>query len=152
MKKILVALDYSPAAEKVAMAGYAFAKSMRAEVILAHVITEPAFYAMDYSPIMGYTGSYTTGALEVVEDIKKEAENFLAAAAKHLGDAAITTKVLEGETADAILEFAIECKADLVVIGSHSHQGIDRLFSTAIATHLLKHSAIQLLVIPTDDK
>jgi nucleotide-binding universal stress UspA family protein len=151
MKKILIALDYSPAAEKVAQAGYALAKSMKAEAILAHVITEPAFYAMDYSPIMGYRGAYTSGAVEVVEDITKEAENFLTAAAAHLGDPKISTKVLQGETADAILEYAIESKVDIIVAGSHSHHGLDRLFNTHIASHLLKHTKTQLLIIPTDD-
>ncbi|MEO7984714.1 MAG: universal stress protein [Bacteroidota bacterium] len=151
MKKILIALDYSPAAEKVAQAGYGLAKSLKAEAILAHVITESAFYAMEYSPIMGYSGAYTSGAVEVVEDIRKEAENFLTAAAAHLGDPKISTKVLEGDTADAIRDYAAESNVDIIVVGSHSHHGLDRLFSTHVAGHLLKHSKTQLLIIPTDD-
>lgn len=151
MKKILIAIDYTPAAEKVAEAGYALAKVIKAEVVLVHVITEPAFYAMDYSPIMGYSGGYIAGSLDVVEDIKKEAETFLAAAVKHLGDSNIATMVLQGETTNAIIQYSIEWKADLIVLGSHSHHGLDRLFSTHAANHLLKHSKIPLLAIPTDD-
>jgi nucleotide-binding universal stress UspA family protein len=77
MKKILIAIDYTPSAEKVAETGYALAKALKAEVAIVHVITEPAFYAMDYSPIMGYTGGYTTGTVEILDGITKEAENFL---------------------------------------------------------------------------
>ena len=152
MKKILIAIDYTPSAEKVAETGYALAKALKAEVTIIHVITEAAFYAMDYSPIMGYNGGYTTGAIEMVEDIKKEAENFLAASVKHLNDNSIATRVLEGETTDAILKFSIEWNADLIVLGSHSHHGFDRLFGTDTASFILKNSKIPLLAIPTEDK
>jgi nucleotide-binding universal stress UspA family protein len=152
MKKILIAIDYTPAAEKVAEAGYALAKATQAEVTIVHVITEAAYYAMDYSPIMGYTGGYTTGAAEVADDIKKEAGNFLAAAVKHLGDNSISTMVLEGETAEAIIQYSTAWNADLIVLGSHSHHGLDKLFGTDAANYILKHSKIPLLAIPTDDK
>ncbi|MEO8768657.1 MAG: universal stress protein [Ferruginibacter sp.] len=152
MKKILIAIDYNPSAQKVAETGYALAKAMQAELSIVHVITEPAYYAMDYSPIMGYQGGYTTGTIEVLEDIKKEAQNFLAATVLHLGDDNITTMVLDGETTDAILKYSIEWNADLIVLGSHSHHGFEKLFSTDTATHVLKHSKVPVLAVPTDEK
>ncbi|MBK7437694.1 MAG: universal stress protein [Saprospiraceae bacterium] len=45
MKKILIAIDYNPTAENVAKIGYAVAKAFQAEVVLVHVITDPAFIA-----------------------------------------------------------------------------------------------------------
>ena len=149
MKKILIAIDYNPTAEKVAETGYAVAKGLQSEVMLVHVITEAAYYAMDYSPIMGYTGSYTAGALELADDIRIKAESFLEASKKHLADESISTRVLKGEIAQAILDYSIAWKADLIVMGSHTHHGIDRLFTTDIAAYMLKHSKIPLLVIPT---
>ena len=38
MKKVLIALDYDPTAQKVAEAGYSLAKSLNAEVILLDLI------------------------------------------------------------------------------------------------------------------
>lgn len=152
MKRILIAIDYSPAAEKVAETGYALAKSLMAEVAIVHVITEAAFYAMDYSPIMGYKGAYTAGAIEVLNEITKEAENFLAATVRHLDDNSITTMILQGEKHEAILQCSIEWKADLIILGSHSHHGLERLFSTDTASYILKHSKIPLLAIPTEEK
>ena len=53
MKKILIALDYNPSAEKIAEAGYALAKATNAAVILMHVVADPVYYSnLDYSPIM----------------------------------------------------------------------------------------------------
>lgn len=151
MKKILIALDYTPAAQKVAEIGYAIAKALKAEVAIAHVITEAAFYAIDYSPIMGYKGSYTEGAKEIVKDIKKEAENFLAASVQHLDDKNIQTMVLEGDTMQAILNCCKEWRADMIVLGSHSHHGLDRIFGTDTAHYILKHSGIPMLAIPTEE-
>ncbi|MGZ8554380.1 MAG: hypothetical protein ACXWV8_13290 [Chitinophagaceae bacterium] len=39
-----------------------------------------------------------------------------------------------------------------MVIGSHSHHGLDRLFGIHIASFILKHSKIPLLAIPTEEK
>lgn len=149
MKKILIAIDYNPSAEKVAEAGYELAKALNAELTIAHVMAEPAYYAMEYSPIMGYQGGYTAGTVAVYNDIKKEAKTFLAAAVKHLDDPAIKTKVLAGDIDDAILKYCKSRKVDLIVVGSHSHTGLKRLFVTDVASHLLKHSPIPMLVIPT---
>ena len=43
MKKVLIALDYNPTAQKVAEVGFSLAKSMNAEITLLHVITDPVF-------------------------------------------------------------------------------------------------------------
>lgn len=153
MKKILISIDYNPSAEKVAEAGYALAKAMKAEVTLAHVMAEPAYYAADYSPIMGYQGGYTNGILDVVDNIKKEATEFLSAAAKHLGDPAIKTKALSGDNIeDAILKYAESRKMDLIVIGSHRHHGLERLLIPDVAVQIVKHSKVPLFIIPTVDK
>jgi nucleotide-binding universal stress UspA family protein len=125
---------------------------MGAEVTIVHVITDAAYYAIDYSPIMGYQGGYTAGTVELIEDIKKEAELYLAASVKHLGDPQIKTVVLEGDTIDSIITFSQNWPADLIVMGSHSHRGLERLFVSDVATHVLKQSKIPLLIIPVEDK
>jgi len=61
MKKILIAIDYDPTAQKVAEEGFELAKTMGAEVVLLHVIADPVYYSStDYSPIMGFTGYLNT--------------------------------------------------------------------------------------------
>ena len=152
MKRIVIALDYNPSSEKVAAAGYELAKALHAEVTLLHVITDPTYYAADYSPIMGYQGAYTEGTIAVVNDLKKTACEFLEAAAKHLGNEDIKQKVLEDDTEDAILEYGKKHKVDLIVMGSHHHKGIERLFVTDLAAHVVRHSKVPLYIIPTSEK
>jgi len=151
VKRILIALDYNPSAEKVAATGYTLAKALGAEVVLVHVITEPEYYALEYSPIMGYQGGFSAGTIALAEDIKKEAENFLTASVAHLGNNGIQSIVLEGDTAESILKYSQDWNADLIVMGSHSHKGLDRLFVTDMAASILKNSKIPLLTIPTEE-
>jgi len=151
MKKILIAIDYNLSAEKVAAAGYELAKVMNAEITLVHVIADAAYYAEQYSPIMGYNGFYTEGTIAVCTGIKKEAKDFLAAAVKHLGDPDIKTKALAGKIDEAILKYSRSHQVDLIVIGSHRHKGLVRLLVTDVTAHILKHSEIPLFIIPTVD-
>lgn len=152
MKKICIALDTSPSAEKVAELGYSYAKALNAEVTLIHVINDVSYYTMNYDPIMGYAGFLTTNTLELVEGLKKEAEKFLASSGKHLKDDAIKTAVLEGSPADAILEFATTWNADLIILGTHSRSGLANLIMGSIAIEVVKSSQIPILIIPTKDK
>ena len=55
MKKVLIALDFDPVAQKIAESGYALAKSMNAKVVLLHVVSDAAYYSsLNYSPMMGF--------------------------------------------------------------------------------------------------
>ncbi|MBS1495364.1 MAG: universal stress protein [Bacteroidetes bacterium] len=151
MKKVIIAIDYNPDSEKVAKTGFTIAKALQASVLLVHVIAEASYYAMSYSPIMGFEGFISENSLLLGEEIKKEANNFLKSTAKFLGDETIQTAVLEGKTTEAILEYAKKENADLMVIGSHSHSGLYKLFISATATSFLKHCTIPLLIIPTNE-
>ena len=57
MKKVLIALDYDPTAQKVAEVGFSLAKTMGAEIILLHVISDPLQYVSDkHFSVMGFAG------------------------------------------------------------------------------------------------
>ncbi len=56
MKKILIAIDYAPSAQKVAEMGYEIGKALQAKMTLLHVIEDTNYYASVYDPIMGFGG------------------------------------------------------------------------------------------------
>lgn len=152
MKKILIALDYNPSAEKIAETGYALAKATGAAVILMHVVAEPNYYStLDYSPIMGYTGFSSPDMLMLIDDteVKKASQDFLDQSKKHLGDEQITTLVGEGDCAEAILLAATGLNVDIIVMGTHSRRGLDKILMGSIAEKVLHRSQIPLFIIPT---
>ena len=151
MKKVLIALDFDPTAQKVAEVGYSFSKSLGAEVILLHVIVDPIYYSsVESFPIIGYTGSLIT-PLQIpdIEETKKESGLFLDKIKLHLGDDTIQTLIEEGDFADLILNKAKELKVDTIVLGSHSRRWLEDVIMGSVTEDVLRHSTIPLFIIPT---
>ena len=152
INKVLIALDYDPTAQKVAEQGFSMAKSMNAEVILLHVITDPVFYSnAGYSPIMGFNGYMDMGPVQLdsVEGLKNASLQYLEKSKQHLGDNAIRTIVKEGDFADTILEIAKEEHANIIVLGSHSRKWLENIVMGSVTEKVLHHTSIPLLIVPT---
>ncbi|MBO9682762.1 MAG: universal stress protein [Flavisolibacter sp.] len=153
MKTILVALDYEPSAQKIADTGLTFAKSMKAEMILLHVVPESSYYSsLKYSPILGFE---TLSAINVVEtenelELTKTAEDFLETIRRNLGDESITILVKTGDLGENVLEVAKNRKADMIVIGTHHKRGIEKILSGSVAEKVFHHSPVPLLIIPVE--
>jgi len=152
MKKVLIALDYDPTAKKVAEVGFEFAKSMGAEVVLIHVISDPVYYSStDYSPIMGFTGYLNTDPLQLntAEVLKTASLNFLDKTRNHLGDSTIQTVVEEGDFAETIVKTAKKLHVDMIVLGSHSQKWLENIVMGSVTEEVLRQSTIPLFIIPT---
>jgi nucleotide-binding universal stress UspA family protein len=152
MKKVLIALDYDPTAQKVAEKGYSLSKTMNAEVILLHVIGSSNYYSsLEYSPIMGFSGFTNTGLLETIDVsvLKETSQDFLDKTKDHLGDETIQTYITEGDFAEAILESAKDLKVDVIVMGSHSRRWLDKVLMGSVTEKVVAHSKIPLFIVPT---
>lgn len=153
MKKVLIAVDYNPSSEKVAEAGYELAKMMQAEVCIMHVITDVQYYGMQYPTFMGYAGYNNMEIdLNLAGEMVKVAEDFLQKTKEHFNDPSLSTHIAEGDPADAVLRYASEWGADVLVLGTHSHSALEKLFVGDVASDVLKSSKIPLHIIPIRDK
>jgi nucleotide-binding universal stress UspA family protein len=151
MKKVLIALDYDPTAQKVAEAGFALSKSMKVEVTLLHVVASANYYSsLEYSPITGFAGYIDMNPLKLESDdwVKDASGKFLDKIKKHLDDKNIKTVVKEGDAADAILKTAKELHADIIVIGSHSRRWIEEILIGSVTEKVLHNTSIPLFIIP----
>lgn len=152
LKKILIALDYNPTAKKVAETGYSFAKIMDADVTLIHVISDAVYYtALEYSPIMGYSGFNDSDLKINTEGLTAASEQFLEKSKQHLGDENIQILVAEGEFAIAILKAAKDLKADLIVMGSHSRRWLEKILVGSVTQQVLNNTTIPLMIVPTKE-
>jgi nucleotide-binding universal stress UspA family protein len=156
MKKVLIALDYDPTAQKVAESGFSLAKAMGAEIILMHVVADPVYYSStQYSPIMGFAGYMDMGPLQLENTIdtsdtlKKLSQDFLDKSKHHLGDKTIQTIVLEGDFAESILTTAKEAHADIIVMGSHSQKWLEEIVLGSVTEEVLRQTSIPLFIVPT---
>jgi nucleotide-binding universal stress UspA family protein len=152
MKKVLIALDYDITAQKVAEGGFSWAKSMKAQVILLHVIADPAYYSsLEYSPITGFAGymDMTNNQLDSVDGLIKASQQYLNKIKNHLGDKEIQTIVMEGDFAATILNTAKKLKTDMIVMGSHSRNWLENIVMGSVTEKVLHSTVLPLLIIPT---
>jgi len=150
--KVLIALDYDPTSKKVAETGFSLAKTMGAEVVLLHVITDPVYYSStEYSPIMGFTDFMDLGPIQLdsVDGLKNASQRFLDKSKLHLGDETIQTLVKEGDFSDIILKTAKDLHADIIVIGSHSRKWLENIVMGSVTGEVLNKTTIPLFIIPT---
>jgi nucleotide-binding universal stress UspA family protein len=154
MKKVLIALDYDPTSQKVAETGFSLAKTMGAEVILMHVMSDPVDYTpMEYSPRLGFIGLKDTGKLqsESIEGLKNESQQFLDKSKHHLGDNSIQTlvKKKDGDCAESILKTAKDLHIDIIVMGSHSRRWLENIVMGSVTEKVLHNTSIPLFIVPT---
>ena len=155
MKKILITLDYNPSAQKVAETGYRMGKAMNAEIILLHVIEDAVYYSsLEYSPIMGFGGFGGFGMPNVSQipdeaALKSAAIIFLENTRTHLKDENIAVITEDGDSAECIVKVAEEMVVDVIVMGSHSRSGLEKILMGSVTEKVLNHSKIPVLIIPT---
>lgn len=155
IKKVLIALDYNPTAQKVAETGFSLAKNIGAEIILLHVISDPVYYSStEYSPIMGFIGYMDKGTLQLdsTDALKKVSQEFLDKSKHHLGDKNIQTLVTEGDFAESILKTAKDLHADIIVMGTHSRKWLENIVMGSVTEKVLNHTSIPMFIIPTKQK
>lgn len=152
MKNLLIALDYSGAAESVASRGFELAASMNAGVTLLHVLSDITYYSsLNYSPITGFD---TFSSMDIVqnnsrEDLVDAAEKFLDFfKEKYSGATEVETLIGEGDFADEILKKAAEKQSDIIVLGTHGRKGIEKILMGSVAEKVLHKSVVPLFIIP----
>jgi len=152
MGKVLIALDYNPTAQKVAESGFAMAKTMKAEVTIMHVMSDPVYYSSTgYDPIMGYSGFMNIAKMQKSsnDDLEKASKEFLEKTKRHLDDNTIKTLVGDGDCAEAIIKAAKHLHADVIVMGSHSHRWLENILMGSVTEKVLHHTSIPLFIVPT---
>jgi nucleotide-binding universal stress UspA family protein len=151
IKKVLIAVDFDPSAQKVAEKGFSLTKAIGAEVILLHVISDPLdYYLAEHITIMGFVGfsDPINLPLDNAGQPKKVSQDFLDKLKKHLGDANIKTVIKEGNFAESILMTAKDLNADFIVMGSHSRKWLENIVMGSVTEKVLFHSSIPLFIIP----
>jgi nucleotide-binding universal stress UspA family protein len=151
IKKVLIAIDYGKHAEHAAEYGFDIARKFSAEVGLVNVV-EPVLLPSTNTtdPLLG-TPTESVGAdeLEIMDIQTTQSENIVDETIKKFAaDMQVTHFTEYGSTADSIISCAKEFNADLIVVGTHSRTGLERLLMGSVAEHVVRHSPVPVLVVP----
>ena len=148
MKKVLIAIDYHPTSEKIAKAGHWLAQQLSAQVCLIHVRADVGYYTTEYPTFMGFEGFGMAPEMDLASEIEERGDEFLSTAAQHLRDPSVQTHLGDGDAANEILKYAEEWNADLIVMGTHSHSTLEKLFVGSVAAKVLEETDIPVHMVP----
>lgn len=141
-QKILVPIDFSEFNRKVIAKAIAHAKLVGGEIYLLHVAT------LDIGVIVSETGFTYLPELEETA-LNEEAEQ-LKVLQTEIEQQGIKCQafVKQGIPADIIVQEAKDLGAEMIVIGSLGHNTFYNMFIGSVASEVIKHSTVPLLVIP----
>lgn len=138
--KILLLADDSPLSLKAIKFGYQLAADLKTNVVLLHVIDEAL--AM---------GNVDAGIFpeQAMAKMKTHADALLN---RFIVDCSngIETEILimAGEVKNVVIAAAKELDAKMIIMGTHSRKGLDRLLLGSLTESVLRSSAIPVLVVP----
>jgi nucleotide-binding universal stress UspA family protein len=100
--------------------------------------------AMD---VQGSGGLFDAGGVseEFVDRMRAECERAIASVTEEVDD--VTTEVLRGDPADAILEYAEDAGVDVVAMGTHGRRGLNRYLMGSVTERVVRLSEVPVLTV-----
>ena len=143
LTSVIVPLDGSDIAEAVLSRVAALAKALELHVILLRV------YALPLATY-GEEDYYVPDYLELKNQIKDEAEGYLDSTASLLraqGVADVSTVVIEGSAADAIISLARKTPDNLVAMSPYGRSGLQRWVLGSVTEKVVRHCEDPVLIV-----
>jgi nucleotide-binding universal stress UspA family protein len=143
LSSVIVPLDGSEIAETVLSPVAALAKALEMQVILVRV------YGV---PLATYGGDdyYVPDYLELKDQIKDEADNYLKSRASLLrqqGVAEVSTVIIEGSAADAIISLARKTPDNLIAMTPYGRSGLQRWVLGSVTEKVVRHCEDPVLIV-----
>jgi nucleotide-binding universal stress UspA family protein len=140
IKNILCAVDFSEISPRVAGYAQTLAEKLKAKVHVLYVAPSIDQYAYLRIPPTDFQDHVNA----VIIDAEKTMENFIR---ENFTMANVSGRVLSGYVAEIILDFARIENIDLIVMGTHGRQGVDRILFGSVAEKVIKSSKIPVLSV-----
>lgn len=147
IKRILVPLDFSANSSRALDYAHGLALKFDAALHLVHVCEVPS---MMTASMDAYAIAYTDWSQRLGEEAEKQLLKITPA----LRDVTVTTEVLFGTPAIAIIEAAETNGADLIVMGTHGHGAVMHVLMGNVAERVVRTAQCPVLTVrePTPKK
>jgi nucleotide-binding universal stress UspA family protein len=141
IKRIIVPVDFQRHTDDIAEFAINIAKSLDAKPTFVHVVEH-------FAEAAGYADSYPTSFIEIDNQLYGYAQKKMAALLEQNKNACpgCAGAVLRGDAAGSIVAYIKEQKADLVIIGTHGSQGIEKILLGSVAERVLKRASCPILI------
>lgn len=147
MKTMIAALDFSNASKPVIETASKLANALGEGVHLVHVVeAEPTYAAYGFAP------DEFPAMHEIQAESLARSEKKLKEIAAGMSVPSVTTKVLQGQPLSALLEYADEIEAEMIVLGSHGHGFLGSLLLGSVAEGCVRKAKLPALIVPAGQK
>jgi nucleotide-binding universal stress UspA family protein len=145
-KRIMAAIDDSFESGRTLPAAIELAALAGARLALCHALDETLFAQRRAEALLSRSIS------EAEQNLRSGAQEFLDRAASQARAAGVEveTRIIASEVkqvADMLAVAAAEWQADLLVVGTHSHRGLERFFVDSVGERLVNKVKTSLLVV-----
>jgi nucleotide-binding universal stress UspA family protein len=139
IERILCPVDFFPASLRAVDYAITLANNYAAALHLVHVV----------SPILYSAEQYALNVSEIIDALEKESAQKMKKLEKKARAAGVTvtTRIRTGNVASGISAAIDATKPDIVVMGTHSRRGLEKLFLGSVTEHFVRRLPIPLLTV-----
>ena len=139
-KTILVATDFSAAADRALDHAVALAAALHAKVVLMHAYTRP---------LPEFPRAVAVASAELTASVKAEARAQLDAriAERSAAGVEIVPLLVRAEPEEGVLDAAEKVAADLIVMGTEGRRGVARAFLGSLATGVARAASVPVMTV-----
>lgn len=138
--KILFPVDLSEVAPLIVPWVKELAQKFQAEVHVIFVARAFEHYAGLGVPLP-YIDNFES---EIVKQGEKRLEEFMD---EYFRDTRARSRVVPGNPAEKIVDYALEEGIDLIAMGTHGRKGLEKIVFGSVAEHVLKNSPVPVLTV-----
>jgi nucleotide-binding universal stress UspA family protein len=140
-KKILFPVDLSDSSKKIVPSVQAVAAKFGSKIHLLFVARILDYFTSIYVP----PSSINQIEKEVIEGAEKRLYEFVD---EHFSKfPGVKTAVVAGDAAEKIVDYVVEHKIDLIIMGTHGRKGMDKIIFGSVAERVLKTSPVPVMVV-----
>lgn len=141
IKKILVPVDFSENSTKILKSAVFFANKCSATITVVYVLQSFEDYEGFFIPHMPIAQFEN----EMLENAKAKMTSFIAE--NLTSDIPHETRVLSGDIAEELLNYAENNAIDLIVMGTHGYKGLEKILFGSVAGKVVKNAPCPVMTI-----
>lgn len=146
IKQVITPIDFSENSPLIAESAAYVAGTFKAALNLVFVVQDFADYSGFFVPQMNapdLAQELFTSAEERMDKFCQENEGPF----KAMGVTALRSKVLMGDVAEKIIEYAVKEQGNLIVMGTHGYKGLEKVMFGSIADKVVKAAPCPIMTV-----
>lgn len=146
VKNVVTPVDFSDNSKLIAESAAFMAGSFKATLVLLFVVQKFEDYSGFFVPQMSipdFEQDLFTQAEEKMNAFCEELEAF----AKEQGVPQVIGKILVGDVAEKIVDFAAEQQDGIIAMGTHGYKGLEKIMFGSVADKVVKTASCPVLTI-----